>query len=273
MNRYKYTDEKREHLHTLEGQPLIGTSSVSNVLAKPLTWWASGLAVKEFGCQNPKLLTLIKNKDASEEQEREHMVNLGVMQEKIKQMTVEEYAKLVDSAYRAHTKELKKKAGEGTDLHAELERFVKDEIAGEQRIPEAYNIRILPFISWARENIKRYLWSEMNCYSEKYWIGGITDLGYEKHDGTIGIMDFKSSKEAYLSQFWQCAGYDLQISENGGYTASGDKVFGLGGRKITEYAILPFGMENPYPQFNVDIEGGREAFLCELTLYKKMPRD
>ena len=44
---YKFDD--KNHLHTLNGKALTGTSSIGNVLAKPLTWWASGLAVSKLG--------------------------------------------------------------------------------------------------------------------------------------------------------------------------------------------------------------------------------
>jgi hypothetical protein len=47
----------------------------------------------------------------------------------------------------------------------------------------------------------------------------------ELNDGTIAVIDFKSSKDAYPEQFWQCAGYDILVSENGGYTAEGEKLF------------------------------------------------
>src|SRR3954465_10965157 len=62
---YRFIDEKGEHLHLLNGQPLVGTSQIGNVLAKPLAWYGSGKAVEVFGCPNPKVLTKIKNKKAT----------------------------------------------------------------------------------------------------------------------------------------------------------------------------------------------------------------
>lgn len=272
-NRYAF-DEKK-HLHLLDGQPLTGTSSVSSVIAKPLTWWASGLAVKEFGCPDGKLLTKIKNRKATPEEVKSLHASAGLMLENIKQMEVEAYVKLIDKAYRAHNTTLKDKAEEGTDLHAELERFVKDEMLGEKRMPDAYNKRIHGFIDWARNNVKTYLWSEAHCYSEKEWLGGISDVGYIANNGDIVLMDFKSSKEAYVTQFWQCAGYDIQISENGIFDPSGQllgtpvQTFG----PFNKYAVVPFGMEYPTPQFFEDIEGAKKAFLAEVLLYRMMPKD
>lgn len=269
-NRYQF-DEKN-HLHLLDGQPLTGTSSVSSVIAKPLTWWASGLAVKEFGCPDPKVLTKIKNKKATEQEIDLFQTTAATMLTNISQMSVDDYMKLIDRAYRAHQTTLSDKAEEGTDLHAELERFVRDEMNGEMRLPEAYHERIRGFVSWARINVKKWLWSEAHCYSEKHWLGGISDAGYIGNNDDVVLMDFKSSREAYVTQFWQCAGYDIQISENGLFTSNGELIT----EPITnfkKYAIVPFGMERPTPQFFEDIEGAKKAFLAEVLLYRMMPKD
>lgn len=274
MTGYKYIDESGQHLHTFDGRPLIGTSSVADVLAKPLTWWASGLAVKEFGVVNPKVLTLIKNKKASQAELADHVAGVSTKFEIIKKMSLDDFLVLVDRAYRAHATTLKDKASEGTDLHASLEEFVKNEMTGDVKIIEHYNRRIHPFIEWARVNVKRYLWSEMYCFSKIHGMGGISDLGVELNDSKIAVVDFKSSKEAYLSQFWQCAGYSLQIEENGGYDRDGNKVFEFApGEKVQQLIVVPFGMDAVYPQVNIDIDGGKEAFLAELLLYKKLLRD
>lgn len=266
---YKYIDEKGAHLHTFNGAPLIGTSSVADVLSKPLTWWASGLAVMQLGIPDAKVITKIKNKKATEEEVKACMVSVGISLEKIKQMEVEQFYKLLDSAYRAHSTTLKDKAQEGTDLHAELERFVKDEMSNHQYEADKYEPRILPYIQWSRKEVKRYLWSEVHCYSEKMWTGGISDVGAELNDGKIVVIDFKSSKEAYLSQFWQCRGYGLQIEENGWFDRDGN-LLGKLEKPIDAVVVVPFGAEEVVPQFNYDMAGGEEAFKAELVLYKKL---
>lgn len=282
--KYKYIDEKGEHLHQIDGQPLYGTSSVADVLAKPLTWWASGLAVKVFGCPDAKILTKMKNKLATEKEKEGFISSANAMLQKIKLMTVEEYIKLIDSAYRNHQTTLKDKAHEGTDLHAECERFIKDEMAGVFKDKEQYHERIYPLIDWSRTYVKRHLWSEVNCFSKEMWTGGISDWGVELNscvlsgvdikDGTICVVDFKSSKEAYLSQFWQACGYAIQIEENGGFDKDGNQTFKFQDHeKVGAVIIIPFGMENPYPQVNIDIDGGKEAFKCELFLYKRLPKN
>lgn len=172
---YKFNKEK--HLHTLKDRPLTGTSTVMSVIAKPLTWWASGKAVGHLGWTNAKYMENGKYKTVPLEERvavaHEHL-------QKIKEMTVEEYIKLLDEAYKAHSVSLKDSADSGTDLHAECERYVKDSIeAGSPMSPATYPEKIRPFIEWSQKSVERFLWSEMHTYSEEHWVGGITDAGAE----------------------------------------------------------------------------------------------
>jgi hypothetical protein len=275
MNRYKYFDSAGEHLHTLDGRPLVGTSRVGSILAKPLSWYGAGKAVEVFGCPDPKVLTKIKNKKATPEEISKHTYALGLYLEMIKRFTVDDYCALIDKAYRAHDVYKRSRAKTGTDLHAECEKFVKQCMYGLDKFPyETYPDEIIPFAKWTRENVKRFLWSEGHCYSEKHWLGGISDAGYETKDGKYGILDFKSSKEAYMDQFWQCAGYAIQIEENGILDADGNQVLDTGQFcSFDEVCVFPFGGEKPRPYFHEDMAGSKEAFLAELLIYKKLPQE
>lgn len=266
---YKYIDEKRKHLHTLDGNPLIGTSSASDVLAKPLTWWASGLAVKVLGIPDSKVITKIKNRTATKEEIETCMDSCELALARIKKMNVEDYYKLLDEAYRAHATTLKEKADEGTDLHAELERFIKDEMGVENMPADRYEARILPYITWSRKTVKRYLWSEAHCFSRTMWTGGISDVGAELNDGKFVVIDFKSSKEAYKSQFWQCVGYAMQIEENGWLDREGN-VLGRLDKPIDHVCVVAFGAEVVEPKFYFEMATGKEAFKAELFLYTQL---
>jgi len=155
-------------------------------------------------------------------------------------------------------------------MHAELENYVRSCMAywGKPQLTVSEHKAVNIFSEWAIENVQRFLWSEMHCWSESLWLGGISDVGALLKDGRIAIIDFKSSKEAYGSQFWQIAGYDLQIAENGGYLADGEKVLELP-RPVEVYFIIPFGAEKPEPQPCYDVEGCKEAFKAALILHKK----
>jgi len=263
---YKFDQEN--HIHTLDGASLIGTSSMASVLAKPLTYWASGLACEKFGWINKGNI-----KKGFEKKEKRLSVALA-RREEITKLNDEDYLKLLDEAYSAHATKLKDSASDGVDLHAECERFVR--FCMETGIPtpgtedaKMFDNKIIPFIEWTHKNVKRFLWSEAHCYSKELWLGGISDCGYEDMEGKYAILDFKSSKEVYLSQFWQCVGYAIQIEENGLFTSEGELTMKLD-KPISYVSVLPFGMEKPDVFSNHDISGGKDAVKAMLTLYKKM---
>lgn len=249
--RYQYFDTKGEHLHTYAGKPLIGTSTVINVLSKPLTYWASGLACQKFGWLNPKKYS------------KEERLN-AISDFRSKDFTDEEWLSLCDEAYHAHKTSLKDSAEAGTDLHAEAEKFVKDHING---VSGKYDEKIKCFIDWTHKNVKRFLWSESNCYSLMYWVGGISDCGAELNDGSYVIIDFKSSKEAYQSQFIQIAGYALQIEENGIYTKNGELIQKFE-KEFSQYVVFPFGAEVVEAQYRFNVDELKEGFKSALVLHK-----
>lgn len=269
QNNGRYKFDEKNHIHLLDGRPLIGTSSASSVLAKPLTWWASGLAVKELGVPDPKVFTKMKKKQASKDELEALNSSCTETLSKIRSMTVDDYVNLLDRAYRAHSLSLDKSAEEGTDLHAELERYVKNHMLcyGKAKDTTEYDPKIKPFIDWTETNVERFIWSEAHCYSENLWIGGISDCGAILKNGKTIIIDFKSSKEAYLSQFWQCVGYAIQIEENGWFNSEGI-LQGKLEAPIDYVCIVPFGATNVEPQFYYNMEEGKEAFHAEIKLYK-----
>ncbi len=258
INEYRFLDSNKEHLHTLAGKPLLGTSTVVGVLSKPLTWWAAGLACEKFGWVNKG------NAKKGWTPKEKRIKSAAEFLSTLPLHTPETWLTLCDDAYAAHSKKLTSSAVAGTDLHAELERFVKDHMG--KRIG-TYDPKIQPFVDWTMKNVKRFLWSEMHCYSEKLWVGGITDCGVELNDGTQGIIDFKSSKESYDSQFIQIAGYDIQISENGGLDKGGAKIFSLT-KPLDFYAVVPFGADTFTVDFKYNVEELKKAFECVVFLYK-----
>lgn len=252
----KYSFNEKKHLHLLDDKALTGTSSVLSVVAKPLTYWASGLAVAELGWTNPKFT----NKD-------ERMVTASVRFAEIKELDNDSYLELLDKAYKAHATKLKDSASKGTDRHSMVESWVKAKIAGEEM--PLYDPTIESFVLWAGQNVKKFLFSEIYTYSEKLWLGGICDVGAEMNDGTIAVIDIKSSKEAYASQYWQCAGYAIQLEESGGYTEKGEKIFELQG-KVGALIIFPFGAKEPKGEIRFDVDKNKEAFRACLTIYRQL---
>src|SRR3990167_7993279 len=236
----KYQFNNEEHLHLLDGKPLTGTSSIGNVLAKPLTWRAAGLAVEKFGWLNPKKFSSEECAVACED---------GL--DKVKKMERDEYAKLLTEAYYAHSKKLKDSAKTGTDLHAELEDYVKAMM--KLKPVRKYDEKIQPFIDWADENVKRFIASEAHCFDEELWVGGITDCVAELNDGKLAIIDFKSSKEAYTTQFIQAGGYAIQVEKNGMFSEDGEHNKKLDG-KIEVLIVVPFGAKEIVPEVRYNVK-------------------
>ena len=249
---YKYIDEKKTHLHTLGGKPLMGTTTILSVVAKPLTWWASGMACAVFGWLNPKTNTpeqcLERAKDTLET---------------IKGFGIEEYQSLLGKAYKAHSEKLETSADEGTDMHSTLEQFVKDRMADKEAHLEG---KLKCFEEWTDKSVKKFLASEFCVFSEKMWTGGQSDCLCELKNGEFAIVDFKSSKEAYVTQFLQVAGYDLQLKENGAFTENGERL--LEPMTISKYIVVPFGAKEPYPVVTENVAILKEGFLGALALYK-----
>lgn len=111
----KYKFNEKIHAHTLDDKPLIGTSTIVGVVAKPLTWWSSGMAVAKLGWTNPKTTDAETVKSA-----------LQMGYDLVKGLSLEEYGKLLGEAYKAHSVKLKDTAEAGTDMHSLLENYVKE---------------------------------------------------------------------------------------------------------------------------------------------------
>ena len=249
----KYTFDSERHIHLLDGKPLIGTTTALDVLGKPLTWWASGMCAAEFGWKNSKLV----KSDERLMSAKEHL-------EYIKTMNPGSYLELLDKAYKAHNTKKEKSADEGIDLHSAVEEYIKGEMTGQGvLIPDP---RLETFRKWCEVNVKQFLFSEVNCYSERLWCGGIVDFGYISKDGKFILGDVKSSKDAYFSHFVQMGGYDIQLSENGGFTASGDKVFTCP-KEIAGHGVFHFG-GGFKPTFSWGVLRNRRSFESALSLYK-----
>ena len=261
----KYRFDKENHIHLLDERPLIGTSTATKIIAKPLTWWASGMAVGKLGWTNSKIRENGKYKNIPM---AERLKVVTPVFEAIGKMSAKAFLELLDKAYRAHDDHKKERAEAGTDRHALLEEYVKGcLLKGGAPLPYEGDAKVKTFTGWAQKNVKKFLWSELHCYSEVLWTGGICDVGWESNQGETVVGDFKSSKEAYFDQFVQVAGYDIALSENGGFTCDGEPLFEPG-LQADKYCIVPFGSEILEPEFRNDINDFRNAFSSAVFLHK-----
>ena len=254
----KYLFDEKNHLHSLDGKPLIGTSTAVGIISKPLSYWASGMAVGTLGWTATK----------SDPDMRLEVATVAL--DAIKQLDPTGWLKRLDLAYKAHATRLKDSATEGTDLHAELEKYIVACLEKEGKPMTAiapFIPQVEKFANWAQENVDHFTFSEGYCYSKDIWVGGICDAGAKMKDGKFALFDFKSSKDAYYNQFVQVAGYSLQIHENGVFDKDGNEVDAYNVKADVLY-IVPFGAEDMTPRPQYDVEGFQQAFVACVRLYK-----
>lgn len=260
----KYRFTETPHAHWLDDKPLLGVTTVLGIISKELTWWASGMCASEFGWVNPK-----HNK------KEDVLIAAGKGWEKvIRCQNYEEYTELLNKAYRAHNTKKEKRASEGTDTHAEVEKYIRFKMnGGEVAVTDdelfAYTPpeSILPFVKWCDINVKRFLFSEIHCYSESLWVGGKTDFGYENMDGNYVLADVKSRDKDYFSDFVQCGGYDLLLRENGGFDKDGNKIWSWE-KPFTCHAMFPITEKFREPVIKKNVSSNQYAFISAIQLYK-----
>ena len=271
-NRYKFIDEKGEHLHTLDDKPLLGTTTILGVISKPLTWWAAGKACEQLGW----LKSLKTDKKATREEksnrEAERFDRANQALSLIRVMGTGEYQQLLDKAYRAHHEYKEKRAGEGSNLHDLAEEWIKHKMsdAPPMSTTEISGFtNLFPFMEWCNKNVKSFLFSEIHCYSEKLWVGGKTDFAYEDMDGNYVLADIKSRDQDYFSDHIQCGFYDTLLRENGGLDKDGNVIWNTTDSKwFTKHAIFTLGPNFKEPVFSKSTAANREGALSALSLYK-----
>jgi hypothetical protein len=229
--------DDKKHIYYLDGKKMYGVTSILGVIAKPmLIQWAANMACDHIEKNFPTFEDLI-NKPSL-------------------------LAELIKEARTAHRKTKEDAGSKGTDVHAEIETYIKNciEVAdGYATIDDGTaSSQLALFISWARENNVRFLESEKRVYSESGWYAGTCDLVFEM-DGKKWIGDVKTGKAIYPEYYLQMAAYQNALEEMEEHTdIHGAMVINLkktGGIEIGQ---------------NYDYEGNKLAFLGALTLFKQL---
>lgn len=231
MERYQF--DKENHIHTLDGKPLLGVTSVLSVISKPaLVQWSANEAIKYIKENlSYKRLKLFKK-------------GYLVIKDKV-----------LEEARMAHR--IKKEvAGDwGTELHKAVEDWIKEKVIPTRLFQENQIIAFDNFVKWSKDNKVKFLESEKHIWSEKLWIGGICDMVIEM-DGKKYIADIKTSSGIYNEAFFQMGAYDMCLEEMGTKDISGYIVINL--KKDGKMEIKETN----------DMLQNREAFKFALGLYK-----
>jgi hypothetical protein len=266
MNRYKYIDEGRQHLHTLDEKPLFGASTVKGFVGdkgRLFQYYADRAAVSALG---------LPVQDITEEYEAIQKLTgfnkSNAMKDLCKRYPDFAYARLAANRHRDTA------AGKGTERHARLEDYVRECLAkneGKPFMPDdmaPYAPEIRDWILWCVEKVEVFYFTEANAYHEGMWTGGIADLGLKLKDGRRAVCDHKSSIEAYNDQFLQCAIYDVLLSHSGGLDAEGNKLFDW--EPADGYIVFPFRSKPFTPEFRWNAAEYRTAAEYTAFLYKLM---
>lgn len=227
----RYSFDKEKHIHTLDGKPLTGVTTVLGVIAKPaLIQWSANMAVDH----------ILAN-----------VVVAGSDTTIIKTESIEE-------ARSAHRIKKEKAGGWGTEVHSWIEQWIMSSILGKELPDPLYERQgqaCRHFINWATDNKVKFLESEKNVYSEKMFLGGICDIVCEI-DGEIWLVDIKTGG-VYAEAFWQMSAYQLCLEEMALYQGiKGHIVLGL--LKTGEFI----------EKRSISNEDNRKAFLACLDIYR-----
>lgn len=251
MKEFKF-DEK-EHLYTLDGKPLMGCTTVLNVINKPaLIQWAANETVKWL---------------------RENCIEQDGIDDGSGDGDVKGYIvtdKQLDKAKVAHRKKKEKAADWGKIVHKAIEVWIdrrnihndtpKSVNIGEVEyvIQEDHQKAVDNFVKWARDNNVQFFESEKSIYSEEWWVGGTVDFVC-KIDGKLMVGDLKTSSGIYESMFFQTAAYSKMLVEMGMYPRF-DGMVVVNCKKDGEMAV----------DIRKDVESNVKCFEAALTLHKRL---
>lgn len=226
-----YQFDKINHIHTFEGKPLHGVTTVLKVISKPaLIQWAANVAVE-----------YVKNNPLPLQQDGLDGV-IGTSEE------------ILEKARFAH-KQKKEKAGDwGTILHEAIESWIKT--GQEPQLEEEHKVVFGKFKDWVKENKVEFIESEKHVWSKDMWVGGICDLVFTMN-GKKYIGDIKTSSRIYNEHFFQMAAYNLCLEEMGEH------------QDIEGYVVINLKKDGEIDLMRADnLEMNRQAFLAALTLHK-----
>lgn len=219
-----------QHRYEIDGKPLTGVTTILGVIAKPaLIPWAVKMATEYI---------------------KEHAQTEAVYNQELVYQVTEEILK---EAGKAHTKK-KESAGEiGSQIHNEIEDYVKNG-------KTSTSSQFLAFHGWWKDQGYEVLESEKQLHSEEHWFAGTVDLILKDKDGKIWIADIKTSSGVYNSYLYQMGGYEIAYCEEYPET------------KIAGYIIIHITKTGKVDEYVLNSDTIREqaknAFMSALTLYR-----
>lgn len=219
------------HHYLLDGKKITGVTTILNVIAKPaLINWAANMAVDYI--ENKVLF----NSDTN-----------------ISEIRYMDWIDWIKEARKAHCQKRDKAGDIGTFVHKQIEKWINNKPTEKMTLQAQKMFR--NFTNWATENKVKFLASERQVYSEKYFFAGTYDF-LCKIDGKIWLGDIKTSSGIYPEMFFQCAGYQICEEE-------------MGERKIDGHIIVNLKKDGTFKEKrSISNKDNKTAFLSALALYR-----
>lgn len=194
------------HTYTLDGKVLNSTSDIIGIIDKsgPLMGWAVNQTKKgmkdkfreRFDPETIRLLSDLEDKEITRRLEDE--IN-----------TISEYA----GKERWRTSNKAKNIG--SEVHRWIEGHIKGCMGGEgyndYDLPQDEEVMeaVVEFCQWERNKVDKWLASEQICLipTDNLLVGGTFDAIAVLNDGSVIVVDFKTSSGIYETHILQLSGY------------------------------------------------------------------
>lgn len=176
--------DSRYHRYVVNGTTCAGVSTIGSYRPMPfLTFWAA--------------------KEATQ--------HLSDKLEDIKKMNEEDFAKLLETAKKAHCTKSKKAADIGTLVHDWIQTYIE---TGETKLPtnRKANHAINQFLEFEKRHEMEWIAFEKIVHSKKHNVAGRLDA-IAFIDGKLTLLDFKTSSRISDDYYLQTAGYQMCLEE------------------------------------------------------------
>jgi hypothetical protein len=240
-----FTYEDKKHAYKLNGVELPGTTTPLK-LVNELSWDADGkMTDKSFIIQQWALGCM--EKEVYDELnllwDGVEFCNYWLTYKSIEPdvaglqcVTRDDIRKIVKEAKKAPNKKFTGAGISGTEIHAMIEKWIKDQINGTSNAfanttpPQ----QVINFIEWANRNNVKFLYSEEPIYSKEWMNCGTVDFICEI-DGKVLVGDIKTNgdkrryewntktnkydftkpvSDIHIPALWQCGSYAKMVTEN-----------------------------------------------------------
>ncbi len=211
----KFDEELHQYRRISDDFLLTGTTTIIGVRGKDfLKYWSVKEGVKHLGWFDKKPEALAEL--GMSEREAYEQITLPVLS-KVWKMTEEDYWKLLDEAKKAFLKKTKKATDKGTKAHDWCEVYIKNKIAGRDRMEgleepkdEEVKSAVKAFLEWERANKVHWLSSELVAWNPEAQCAGTIDF-VAIVNGKFTLGDFKTSNQISEDAFLQTAAYQSYL--------------------------------------------------------------